>query len=300
MVSDGGTRPYRVHFRDPSFTNLQAVAAMCEGGTVADVITAVASIDPVMEGGPMTDQVFLGSDIAVGHNNSGPKEPAARELPVESAITFGGPDHYPDDVLARLTDEATEIIARYPQSRSALLPLLHLTQSVDSYITRAGIEFCAAQLHPDRRAGGSGGDVLHDVPAHPTGEYLVGVCTNTLCAVLGGDEILRRKGTPRNRVRRHHSRRRITLEHVECNAACDHAPVVMVNWEFFDAQGPGVDDRTHRGSARGPESAAVPRHRRPVLLPADRTTTRRGTRGAGAVTTTLDSTTAEAPMMPVC
>ncbi|SDU70057.1 NADH dehydrogenase subunit D [Gordonia westfalica] len=50
IVSDGGTRPYRVHFRDPSFTNLQAVAAMCEGGMVADVITAVASIDPVMGG----------------------------------------------------------------------------------------------------------------------------------------------------------------------------------------------------------------------------------------------------------
>jgi NADH-quinone oxidoreductase subunit D len=49
-VSDGGTRPYRVHFRDPSFTHLQAVAAMCEGGTVADVIAAVASIDPVMGG----------------------------------------------------------------------------------------------------------------------------------------------------------------------------------------------------------------------------------------------------------
>ena len=50
MVSDGGTRPYRVHYRDPSFTNLQAVAAMCEGGVVADVISAVASIDPVMGG----------------------------------------------------------------------------------------------------------------------------------------------------------------------------------------------------------------------------------------------------------
>ena len=50
MVSDGGTRPYRVHYRDPSFTNLQAVAAMCEGGMVADVITAVATIDPVMGG----------------------------------------------------------------------------------------------------------------------------------------------------------------------------------------------------------------------------------------------------------
>ncbi|GGK35449.1 NADH dehydrogenase (quinone) subunit D [Nocardia camponoti] len=50
IVSDGGTRPYRVHYRDPSFTNLQAVAAMCEGGMVADVIAAVASIDPVMGG----------------------------------------------------------------------------------------------------------------------------------------------------------------------------------------------------------------------------------------------------------
>ncbi len=50
VVSDGGTRPYRVHFRDPSFTNLQAVAATCEGGMISDVIAAVASIDPVMGG----------------------------------------------------------------------------------------------------------------------------------------------------------------------------------------------------------------------------------------------------------
>ncbi len=49
-VSDGGTRPYRAHFRDPSFNNLQAAAAMCEGGQIADVIVAVASIDPVMGG----------------------------------------------------------------------------------------------------------------------------------------------------------------------------------------------------------------------------------------------------------
>jgi NADH-quinone oxidoreductase subunit D len=50
VVSDGGTRPYRAHFRDPSFNNLQAAAAMCEGGQIADVIVAVASIDPVMGG----------------------------------------------------------------------------------------------------------------------------------------------------------------------------------------------------------------------------------------------------------
>jgi NADH-quinone oxidoreductase subunit D len=50
VVSDGGTRPYRVHLRDPSFTNLQAVPAMAEGGLVADVIAAVASVDPVIGG----------------------------------------------------------------------------------------------------------------------------------------------------------------------------------------------------------------------------------------------------------
>jgi NADH-quinone oxidoreductase subunit D len=50
LVSDGGTRPYRAHFRDPSFVNLQAVAAMCEGGQIADVVVAVASLDPVMGG----------------------------------------------------------------------------------------------------------------------------------------------------------------------------------------------------------------------------------------------------------
>jgi NADH-quinone oxidoreductase subunit D len=50
LVSDGGTRPYRAHFRDPSFANLQAVAAMSEGGQIADVIVAVASLDPVLGG----------------------------------------------------------------------------------------------------------------------------------------------------------------------------------------------------------------------------------------------------------
>jgi NADH-quinone oxidoreductase subunit D len=49
-VSDGGTRPYRVHYRDPSFVNLQAIPAMAEGGLIADVIAGGASLDPVMGG----------------------------------------------------------------------------------------------------------------------------------------------------------------------------------------------------------------------------------------------------------
>jgi len=72
-----------------------------------------------------------------------------------------------------------------------------------------------------------------------TGEYLVGVCTNTLCAIMGGDAILE---ALENDLGVHAGQTtgdgRITLEHLECNAACDYAPVVMVNWEFFDNQTP--------------------------------------------------------------
>jgi NADH-quinone oxidoreductase subunit E len=73
----------------------------------------------------------------------------------------------------------------------------------------------------------------------PTGEYLVGVCTNTLCAIMGGDAILE---SLQDYLGVHAGETtedgRITLEHIECNAACDYAPVVMVNWEFFDNQTP--------------------------------------------------------------
>ena len=75
----------------------------------------------------------------------------------------------------------------------------------------------------------------------PTGEYLVGVCTNTLCAIMGGDAIL---DALQDHLGIHAGQTtddgRVTLEHVECNAACDYAPVVMVNWEFFDNQTPST------------------------------------------------------------
>ena len=144
---------------------------------------------------------------------------------------------------ARITDqtleELREIAARYPQARSALLPMLHLVQSVAGQVTPEGIEACASVL------GISTAEVTGVVTfysmykRHPVGDYHVGVCTNTLCAVLGGDAIFDRlkdhlavgndETTPDGRI---------TLEHVECNAACDYAPVVMVNWEFFDNQTP--------------------------------------------------------------
>jgi NADH-quinone oxidoreductase subunit E len=150
-----------------------------------------------------------------------------------------GPQSYSAEVTARLSADAAEVIARYPQPRSALLPLLHLVQSEDGYLTPAGIGFCAGQLALSPAEVTAVATFYSMYRRTPTGQYLVGVCTNTLCAVMGGDAILEvledhlglhaGQTTPDGKV---------TLEHIECNAACDYAPVVMVNWEFFDNQTP--------------------------------------------------------------
>ncbi|MFC4373492.1 NADH-quinone oxidoreductase subunit NuoE [Nocardia halotolerans] len=149
------------------------------------------------------------------------------------------PEPYPPHVRQRLELDAKEIIARYPHPRSALLPLLHLVQSEDGYVTGTGIDFCADHL------GLTGAEVTAVATFYsmyrrtPTGDYHVGVCTNTLCAVLGGDAIFE---TLQQHLGVRHGETTpdgaITLEHIECNAACDYAPVMMVNWEFFDNQTP--------------------------------------------------------------
>ncbi|GAB08329.1 NADH-quinone oxidoreductase subunit F [Gordonia araii NBRC 100433] len=154
-------------------------------------------------------------------------------------ITFDGPADYPAEVAAALAADAAPIIARYPQARSALLPLLHLVQSHDGYLTKAGIGFCAAQLDLSRAQVAAVATFYSMYRRQPTGEYLVGVCTNTTCAVMGGDEILATLSDHLGiKPGETTADGRITLEHVECNAACDYAPVVMVNWEFFDDQSP--------------------------------------------------------------
>lgn len=154
-------------------------------------------------------------------------------------IEFSGPAAYPADVLERLRPEADEILARYPQSRSALLPLLHLVQSVDGYLTRAGVAFCADRLRLTTAQVASVATFYTMYRMEPTGDYLVGVCTNTLCAVMGGDAIAagvsEKLGVESGQTTDDGT---ITYERIECNAACDHAPVVMVNWEFFDEQTP--------------------------------------------------------------
>ncbi len=148
---------------------------------------------------------------------------------------------YTPDVEARLRTEAAEVIGRYPSGheRSALLPLLHLVQSEDGFVSPDGIALCAELLGLTRAEVSAVATFYTQYKRHPTGEYLVGVCTNALCAVMGGDEIWEAVsehvgvGTDETSESGH-----ITLERIVCNAACDYAPVVMVNWEFFDNQTP--------------------------------------------------------------
>ncbi|GLP76879.1 NADH-quinone oxidoreductase subunit E [Mycobacterium antarcticum] len=159
-----------------------------------------------------------------------------------------GPQTYSAEVAERLTADAAVVIARYPVARSALLPLLHLVQAEDGYLTPAGIDFCATQLALSPAEVTAVATFYSMYRRTPTGDYLVGVCTNTLCAVMGGDAILE---LLEEHLDVHAGQTttdgKVTLEHIECNAACDYAPVIMVNWEFFDNQTPSsaralVDD----------------------------------------------------------
>ena len=142
-----------------------------------------------------------------------------------------------------LTDEtrtkAREIVARYPKPRSALMPLLHLVQAEEGYVTPAGVAFCAEELGLTKAEVGAVATFYTMYKRRPTGEYVVSVCTNTLCGMLGGDEVfdaLREElGVGHNQTTEDGS---ITLEHAECLAACDFAPVVTVNYEYFDQQSP--------------------------------------------------------------
>jgi len=129
------------------------------------------------------------------------------------------------------------IIKRYPRSRSAIMPLLHYVQSREGYVTNEGIELIAKKLELATAEVTAVSTFYTQYKRKQVGEYHVGVCTNTLCAVMGGDAIFaglkEHLGVENDGVT---SDGKVSLEHIECNAACDYAPVVMANWEFYDNQ----------------------------------------------------------------
>jgi NADH-quinone oxidoreductase subunit E len=182
--------------------------------------------------------VAAGPDVDV--NAASPLSRAENEaLTVESTpdLSVFGPD-----IVAKA--EAQK--ATYPETRSALLPMLHLVQSVEGYVSQAGIEFCARQLNLTNAEVSAVATFYTMYKRKPCGEHLVSVCTNTLCAVLGGDAIYKKltehlseDGTPlkhEDTAGEPGTPGSITLEHAECLAACDLGPVLQVNYEFYDNQ----------------------------------------------------------------
>ncbi|TWG78892.1 NADH-quinone oxidoreductase subunit E [Cellulosimicrobium cellulans J34] len=185
--------------------------------------------------------------------------------PATNGTPAGAPRQRPGydaETAARLAADAAQIVARYPHPRSALLPMLHLVQSEDGYVSRDGILFCAEQLGLTAAEVSAVATFYTQYKRHPNGTYTVGVCTNTLCAIMGGDaifdELSEHLGVGHDETTEDGA---ITLERVECNAACDYAPVMMVNWEFFDNQTPAsatdVVDRLRAGEPVAPTRGAA-------------------------------------------
>lgn len=158
-----------------------------------------------------------------------------RRMPVPQYLATG------HDFDEETRQRAAAIIARYPHPRSALLPLLHLVQSVEGFLSRDGLLLCADLVGISGAEANGVASYYTMFKRRPCGEHLVSVCTNTMCATLGGDAIFSRlrehlgvgheetagePGTPGS----------VTLEHVECLAACDLGPVVTVDYELFDKQ----------------------------------------------------------------
>lgn len=181
--------------------------------------------------------------------------------------------------MARFTAENTilarEIITRYPRSRSALIPLLHLAQEQDAYVADDAMQHIAELI------GVTPAEVLGTCSFYemfkrePVGEYLVNVCTNISCLLLGGEELLdhleTRLGISSGSTTADGT---FTIEDVECIAACTEAPCLQVNYRYFykvtpDAADALIDDLRH-----GRRAHEVPKHgvlaRTRQRLPQDR------------------------------
>jgi NADH-quinone oxidoreductase subunit E len=167
--------------------------------------------------------------------------------------------------VARLTPEnelrARDLIAVYPHSRSALIPILHVLQEQDGYLTEEGMAHVGELLTlapAEVRGTASFYDMFH---FEPVGKYLIAVCTNLACMLQGAYELLEHAedklgiapgGTTTDGL--------FTLEDAECLALCGNAPCVTVNWRFFGDVGPDAFDRLIENLASGSLDAEVPPH----------------------------------------
>lgn len=163
-----------------------------------------------------------------------------------------------DQIMA----ESRELAGRYPQARSALVPMLHLMQSETGMVSSEVIEACAEilELSTAEVTAVASFYTMYRLRS-PGGEHHIGVCVNTACGLLGGDAIYdalsEKLGVRHNETTEDG---KFTLERIECQAACTHSPVMTVDWEFFDrttiAEAIDVIDRLTAGEevlpSRGP------------------------------------------------
>lgn len=167
--------------------------------------------------------------------------------------------------MARLTDAnvlvAKEIIGRFPRTKSALIPLLHLAQEQDGYVTRDAMEHLADLVGTTPAEVYGTASFYEMFKLHPVGRYCVNVCTNISCQLLGGEELLHHAEEALGiRAGATTADGAITLEDVECIAACTEAPAIQVNYRYFHKVSEADLDRIIADARSGALAEHVPDH----------------------------------------
>jgi NADH-quinone oxidoreductase subunit E len=156
---------------------------------------------------------------------------------------------------------AEELVALYPKTRMAMIPLLHLVQEQDGYVTEGGMAEVAeltGTTPAEVRGTASFYDMLH---LEPVGTYVVGVCTNVACLLAGGAELLdHASATLACSVGSTSADGLFTLEETECLADCDVAPCVQVNHRYVRTQSPETFDALVAELRAGGHAAEIPAH----------------------------------------
>ena len=128
-------------------------------------------------------------------------------------------------------DHAARLVARYPQPRSALLPLLYLTQADEGYVSDDGITFCAQVLELTKAEVQAVATFYEMFERRPVGDWVLTVCLNFSCKVRGAMRVYDRL---LDQVGGHHDEQAgITVKHAECLGNCEGAPVVQVNYQNY-------------------------------------------------------------------
>lgn len=163
----------------------------------------------------------------------------------------------------QLMEQAQALVGRYPVGRSALLPLLHLVQAEDGYVTEEGVAMCARLLGLTKAEVAAVATFYSMYKRSPLGEHLVSVCTNFSCKVRGAQEVYQRLEA---KLGVHHNETtadgKFTLEHAECLGNCEGAPVVSVDYLNYECLTPEAAeelvDRIAAGEVPPPTRGFVP------------------------------------------